>query len=75
MFRLFRPFLNTNIKFYFRVSICLKRLGDFAEQYSCCVTIGRTHYQAASLVTIGKRACIWAQELLMALETVCLFFI
>uniref|UniRef100_A0A915DZQ1 Adenylosuccinate lyase n=1 Tax=Ditylenchus dipsaci TaxID=166011 RepID=A0A915DZQ1_9BILA len=51
-----------------RLAICLKRLADFADKYASFVTVGRTHYQPASLTTVGKRACIWAQELLMALE-------
>ena len=62
----------------------MARLGDFADAKKAEVTIGRTHYQvrslgtvpessliqAASLTTIGKRACMWAQELLIAYEQV-----
>lgn len=51
-----------------RLAVCLQRLADFAEKYKEKVTVGRTHYQSASLVTVGKRAVIWAQELLMAFE-------
>ncbi|KAI1722935.1 lyase domain-containing protein [Ditylenchus destructor] len=53
-----------------RLAVCIKRLGDFAEKYAELVCVGRTHYQAASLTTVGKRACLWAQELVMALECV-----
>uniref|UniRef100_A0A7E4ZQN7 Adenylosuccinate lyase n=1 Tax=Panagrellus redivivus TaxID=6233 RepID=A0A7E4ZQN7_PANRE len=49
-----------------KLAICLKKLAAFAEKHAATVTVGRTHYQAASFTTIGKRAVIWAQELLMA---------
>uniref|UniRef100_A0A914V6J1 Adenylosuccinate lyase n=1 Tax=Plectus sambesii TaxID=2011161 RepID=A0A914V6J1_9BILA len=51
-----------------KVAINLDRMATFATANKSVVTVGRTHYQTASLVTVGKRACIWAQELLMAFE-------
>ncbi|CAJ0956757.1 unnamed protein product, partial [Mesorhabditis belari] len=51
-----------------RFATCLQRMATFAEQHKDTVTVGRTHYQAASLVTVGKRTVLWAQEMVMALE-------
>ncbi|CAG9539352.1 unnamed protein product [Cercopithifilaria johnstoni] len=48
-----------------KLAMCLNRLDEFAEKTKDIVTVGRTHYQTASLVTVGKRAAMWAQELLM----------
>lgn len=62
---------KSGISGIFRLAICLKRLADFATKHIDTVTVGRTHYQTASLVTVGKRACIWAQDLLMAFQKVC----
>lgn len=46
------------------------RLRIFADEYKNLPTLGFTHFQPAQLTTVGKRACLWIQELLMDLEDV-----
>lgn len=45
-------------------------LSKFALEYKDMPTLGFTHFQPAQLTTVGKRACLWLQELLMDLENV-----
>ncbi|MCI8699365.1 MAG: adenylosuccinate lyase [Oscillospiraceae bacterium] len=48
----------------------LDALAGFADKYKSLPTLGFTHFQAAQLVTVGKRATLWMNELLLDLEEV-----
>lgn len=46
----------------------LRRLSRFAYTYRELPTLGFTHFQPAQLVTVGKRATLWMNDLVMDLE-------
>ncbi len=48
--------------------ILIKNLSDFALKYKDLPTLGLTHYQAAQLTTVGKRAGLWIQDLMIDLD-------
>lgn len=48
----------------------MDKLSKFAIKYADLPTLGFTHLQPAQLVTVGKRATLWLQELQLDLENV-----
>ena len=46
----------------------ISALGSFAEKYKEVPTLAYTHFQAAQPTTVGKRATLWAQDLILDLD-------
>ena len=46
----------------------IARLSAFAKYYKSLACLGYTHGQPAQPTTVGKRACLWIQDLLMDLR-------
>ena len=51
-----------------RVVRCVQALADFARYHREVPTLGFTHFQPAQPTTVGKRATLWIQDLLLDLE-------
>ena len=46
----------------------INELSKFADEYKALPTLAFTHFQPAQPTTVGKRATLWMQELLLDLE-------
>lgn len=53
-----------------RLFAALDALARFARDHRGLACLAFTHFQPAQLTTVGKRACLWAQDLALDLETV-----
>ncbi|MGH7464552.1 MAG: adenylosuccinate lyase, partial [Longimicrobiales bacterium] len=53
-----------------RLLSCIAALAAFAREYRALPTLGFTHFQPAQPTTVGKRATLWIQDLLLDLEEV-----
>ncbi|MBQ6555767.1 MAG: adenylosuccinate lyase, partial [Firmicutes bacterium] len=53
-----------------KVISVIDKLSKFAMEYKDMPTLGFTHFQAAQTTTVGKRACLWIQDLMMDLEQI-----
>ena len=47
----------------------IAKVRDFALEHKALATLGYTHFQAAQPTTVGKRATLWLQDLLLDLDT------
>uniref|UniRef100_A0A8D8M9Y2 Adenylosuccinate lyase n=1 Tax=Cacopsylla melanoneura TaxID=428564 RepID=A0A8D8M9Y2_9HEMI len=48
-----------------KLATCISHLAFFADKFKDLPTLGFTHLQPAQLTTVGKRACLWLQDLVM----------
>ena len=53
-----------------RLLACIAALADFAREHRDLPTLGFTHFQPAQPTTVGKRATLWLQDLVLDLEEV-----
>lgn len=53
-----------------RLLSCIRALAEFADRYRDLPTLGFTHFQPAQPTTVGRRAALWLQDLLLDLEEV-----
>ncbi|MEW5928844.1 MAG: adenylosuccinate lyase [Gemmatimonadota bacterium] len=53
-----------------RIVNAVAQLAEFAREHRDLATLGFTHFQPAQPTTVGKRATLWIQDLLLDLEEV-----
>ena len=46
-----------------KIFLLLRHLAEFARTHADLACLGFTHYQPAQPTTVGKRACLWLQDL------------
>ena len=53
-----------------KLANAIDALASFALKWKDLPTLGYTHFQPAQLTTVGKRATLWAQDLVLDLEEI-----
>ena len=53
-----------------RLAAAIRELAGFAARTRALPSLAYTHFQPAQLTTVGKRACLWIQDLVMDLGEV-----
>lgn len=53
-----------------KIITVLYHLSNFAMKYKDMPTLGFTHFQPAQLTTVGKRASLWMQDLVLDIENI-----
>jgi len=53
-----------------RIASFLRRIRDFASNNRDVACLAYTHFQTAQPTTVGKRACLWAQDFLWDLQEI-----
>ena len=53
-----------------KIVTVLNHLANFADKYKDMPTLGFTHFQPAQLTTVGKRATLWMQDLVLDIENI-----
>jgi adenylosuccinate lyase len=48
----------------------IRQLSSFAKEHAALACLSYTHFQPAPPTTVGKRACLWLQDLLIDLEDI-----
>ncbi len=51
-----------------KLALVIQQLSDFARQHAHLACLAYTHFQAAQPTTVGKRTCLWIQDLLLDLQ-------
>ena len=53
-----------------KLASAISALAGFAKTHRDMATLGFTHFQPAQLTTVGKRACLWIQDLMLDLAEI-----
>lgn len=64
----FDPNEGSNVRHKKKIINAINELTEFALRYKHLPTLDFTHLQPAQLTTVGKRAILWIQDLVMDLE-------